>query len=194
MHETVHVRAAKWPRSAAVVTSLLAGVAACGDDPFAFDWSDSPDTVLIYSLAHPEPNLVSGYGFFQDLLVRVEAPTSTGQWDIALDTRNDELVLLPPGALGITPSARIATLENTAMDDVRRAPGDTLDYEPTNPVPVRVGTTYVIKTNRAPGSFGVSCVYHAKMEAVDIDLAGGALTFRHVTNPICNSTDLVPPD
>ncbi len=27
-----------------------------------------------------------------------------------------------------------------------------------------------------------------------IDVPGGTLTFRYVTNPICNSQDLVPPN
>ena len=56
-----------------------------------------------------------------------------------------------------------------------------------------MGSIYVIKTNRVPGSFGSTCVYYAKLEPVVIDAAGGTLTFSFITNPICNSIDLVPP-
>ncbi len=149
--------------------------------------------MVLYSLARPELNLESGFNFLQDRRVRVEAPSATGTWDVAVDTRGGALVLLPPGALGVTSTARITSLDGLSLEDVREAPSDTLVYTADQPVPVRFGTVYVVKTNRAPGSFGSSCVYHAKVEAVEIDVAGGTLTFRHVTNPVCNSRDLVPP-
>jgi hypothetical protein len=183
----------RWPAAAALLAALSMGVAACGDDPFAFNWNDAPDTVLLYSLARPELNLNSAFNFRQGLPVRVEAPTSTGVWDAALDTRGSDLVLLPPGAFGLVGSARITTLPGLALDDVTRAPSDTTVYVASNPVPVRMGTIYVIKTNRSRGSFGSSCVYYAKMEPLVIDVAGGTLTFRYVSNPVCNSLDLVPP-
>ncbi len=184
---------ARWPVVAAIAAALSVGAAGCGDDPFAFNWSDRPDTVVLYSLARPELNLESGFNFLQDRRVRVEAPSATGTWDVAVDTRGGALVLLPPGALGVTSTARITSLDGLSLEDVREAPSDTLVYTADQPVPVRFGTVYVVKTNRAPGSFGSSCVYHAKVEAVEIDVAGGTLTFRHVTNPVCNSRDLVPP-
>lgn len=126
--------------------------------------------------------------------VRIEAANATGTWDAALDTRGADLVLLPPGALGVNSSARIAALQDMSLEDVTRAPADTLVYIADEPVPVRFGTVYVVKTNRATGSFGSSCVYYAKLEPVVIDVPGGTLTFRYVTNPICNSQDLVPPN
>lgn len=184
---------ARWTGVIAMAAALSMGFAGCGNDPFAFNWDDTPDTVLLYSLARPELNLQSGFAFLQGLRIRVEAPISTGAWDAAVDTRNGEIVLLPPGALGVVSSARITTLEGMTLEDVVRAPTDTLVYTADQPVPVRPGTIYIIKTNRATGSFGTSCVYYAKMEAVTIDVAAGSLLFRHVTNPVCNSQDLVPP-
>jgi hypothetical protein len=102
-------------------------------------------------------------------------------------------VLLPPGALGVTSEARIATIEGMALEDVTEAPADTAVYVGDQPVAVAPGTVYVVKTNRVPGSFGSRCVYYAKVEAVAIDVAAGTLEFRYVTNPVCNSRDLVPP-
>lgn len=183
----------KAPRVTAVLAALSVALGACGDDPFAFNWSDVPDTTRIYSLARPELNVRSGFSFYEGRAVAIELATSTGVWDVALDTEAGSLVLLPPGALGITSRARIATLPGTAYEDVVEAPGDTLAYVANDPVPVVAGSTYVIRTNLRPGSFSATCSYYAKMEPIVIDVAGGALTFRYITSPICNSRDLIPP-
>jgi hypothetical protein len=185
----------RWRAPAAgAAAALLFALVACGDDPFSFDWSDAPDTVQIYSLARPELNLPSGFSFGQPPgSVIVERPGATGAWDVALDTRGGQLVLLPPGALGITARAGIAVLAGVAFDDVVEAPGDTLAYAKNDPVPVLAGTVYVVQTNRRPCAFGASGVYYAKMEPVAIDVAGGVLTFRYVASPICNSRRLTPP-
>lgn len=180
--------------AAAVVCALLVGLVGCGDDPFAFQWEDTPDTVLLYSLARPELNLVSGFNFREGRPVRIEAANATGNWDLAVDTRDGQLVLLPPGAFGITSRARVAPLGGVAFADVVEAPEDTVAYVADDPVPVVVGHVYVVKTNQTIGTFSSRCVYHAKMEPVVADAAGGTLIFRYVTNPVCNSRDLVPPD
>ena len=193
MNDT-RVTRSKWPGGLAAAAALLMGLVGCSGDPFAFNWNDTPDTVLLFSLARPELNLVSGFAFFQRVPIRIEAANATGTWDAALDTRGAELVLLPPGALGVTSSARITALQGMSFEDVTQAPADTMVYVADEPVPVRFGTVYVIRTNRATGSFGSSCVYYAKLEPVVIDVPGGTLTFRYVTNPICNSQDLVPPN
>jgi len=184
----------RWPRAAALIAALLVGAAACGDDPFAYDWSDTPDTVLLYSMARPELNLQSAFNFRSKLPIQVEAAASTGSWDAAVDTRGGEIVLLPPGALGVIGAARVTTLEGFALADVRKAPSDTLVYVADQPVPVAMGNVYVVKTNRSQGSYGSTCIYYAKLAPVIIDVAGGTLTFEYVANPVCNSSDLVPPN
>ncbi|MDH3272059.1 MAG: hypothetical protein OEN56_12035 [Gemmatimonadota bacterium] len=181
------------PFLAASAAAVLVASAACSDDPFAFDWNDAPDTVQLYSLARPELNLVNAFNFLQGSPVLVEAPQATGSWDVAVDTRAGEIVLLPPGALNVVGAAKIAPLEGMTLDDVTRAPADTLVYIGDKPVPVRMGTIYVVRTNRQRGAFGRLCNYYAKLEAVTIDVAGGTLTFREVTNPVCNDRDLIPP-
>lgn len=193
MHDAAHLRS-RWPCAVALGAALLMGLAACGDDPFEYDWSDIPDTVQLYSLARPEINLVSGFNFLQGRPVTVEATAATGTWDAAVDTRGGEIVLVLPGVFGVVTTARITTLEGMRIEDVTSAPSDTLVYVKDQPVPIRSGNVYVVKTNRSSGSFGSNCVYYAKLEPVTIDAAGGTLTFRYVTNPICNSLDLVPPD
>ena len=60
----------------------------------------------------------------------IESATATGTWDIALGTEGGQLVLLPPGALGVAGStARIAPLTGTTFEQVREAPSDST----TNP-------------------------------------------------------------
>lgn len=184
----------KAPQVTALVAALAVALTACGGDPFAFPWSDVPDTAQIYSLARPELNIPSGFSFYDGIAFAIEAPIATGRWDVALDTQGGELVLLPPGALGIASRARIAAYPNTAYSDVTEAPSDTLLYERDDPVSVVAGTIYIIRTSLRPGSFGSSCSYYSKMEPIVINPTDGVLTFRYVTSPICNSRDLVPPE
>lgn len=193
MHPATKMRSS-WPVTVAAGAALLIGATACTNDPFAFDWNDTPDTVVLYSLARPELNLVSAFNFFSGVPIRVEGASATGSWDAALDTQGGGLVLVPPGAFGVIGTARISTLGGMSLADVTRAPSDTLDYVANARVPIQMGNVYVIKTNRTPGSFGRNCVYYAKMEPVVVDPAGGTLTFEYVTNPVCNSLDLVPPN
>lgn len=184
----------RWPLVVALGVALPMAMVGCEDDPFAFQWDPTPDTVLLYSLQRPELNLISGFNFFKKIGVSVEDPNATGEWDVAIDTRSGAIAFVLPGSYGVSTTARIAQLEGIRFEDVTEAPSDTLVYTASDPVPVRTGTVYVVKTNRSPGSFGSSCVYYAKAEAVAIDVVEGTLLFRYVTNPICNSQDLVPPD
>ena len=181
--------------AAALLAALLVGLVACGDDPFSFDWSDAPDTVLLYSLARPELGLESGISFVPPpSMTAIESPNATGTWDLALDTQGGQLVMLPPGALGVTSRARIAALGAVDFDEVVEAPEDSLLYVADDPVPVTDAAVYVVRSNRSVSGFGSSCVYYAKVQPVTIDVAGGTLRFRYVASPICNSRDLIPPD
>ncbi len=191
--ETVH-RVRALPRVGAVTAALLMGLTACDEDPFVFRWNATPDTVRIYSLARPEPNLPSGFGFLERSLIRVETPGATGTWDVALDTENGALVLKPPGALGITARAGIASLGAVPFDDVDVAPGDTLLYELDDPVVMETGRVYAIRTNRRTGNFGSTCVYYGKLEPLTVDATAGEMEFRYVRSEVCNNRSLVPPD
>ena len=173
---------------------LSAGLGACSGDPFAFPWATDPDTVLLYSLARPELNLEAAYDFHNEKRIRVERAGATGNWDVALDTRDGQLVLLPPGALGITSKASVAVLPGVSFADVLDAPEDTAAYSRVAPVVVEMATVYVVKTSQSPGFYGNSCSYYAKLEPLVIDVEGGTLTFVVDASPICNSLRLIPPD
>lgn len=175
----------------AVATILVVGVVGC-DDPYAIDWEESPDTVLIYSLARPEMNLPSAFDFVSNVPLMVESPLSTGQWDLALDTQGGELVFLPPGALGVASSSRLAHFPNTTWDDVTQAPSDTTQYSRADPVPVRAGDIYVLRTHVSRGFYGMSCVYFGRIQPLEIDVDGGVLRFMYDVSPVCNSLRLIP--
>lgn len=172
----------------------LAGVAACGDDPFAIQWSISPDTVLLYSLDRPEIGLPSGFNFYNRARIRIEQVNATGSWDIAVGRTDGAIVLLPPGALGVEGKARIASLTGVTFDEVIEAPADTTIYTAVEPVPVQQGTVYVIRTNQNVGAFGRRCVYYAKLAPLEIDAAEGTLSFVFDASPVCNDRKLIPED
>lgn len=195
MTPTSHPTRAPWRRvSVAVAVVALASLGGCGDDPFAIRWTESPDTVLLYSLARPELNLTSGFNFNNRIPVRIEAPAATGTWDMAVDTRNGGIVLLPPGALGVTSRAGIAAVPGSSFEDVVEAPADTSLYVTKDAVPVALGTIYVVRTNQSLGAFGTRCVYYAKLEPLVADPVAGTLTFKFDSSPVCNDRRLIPPD
>lgn len=166
---------------------VILSTAACGDDPFRVDWEARPDTILLYSLARPELGLPSAFNFNRRQFVEIENPGATGNWDLALDTRDGELVFLMPGSMGIQSRARIAKLEGASFDEVRVAPADTTAYT-ENPELVEFGSIYVIQTDQTG-----QCVYYSKIEPLEADVTLGTLRLVHDGSPVCNSRDLVPP-
>ncbi len=179
---------------ALAATAVVAG--ACDDDPFGLDdWIANPTELILYSLDRPELNLPSGANLYQKFTLRLESPTASGNWDIALDTRDGHLVFLDPTSLGIEGSTvRIATFPNTSFEAVREAPSDSTRYVTDEPVPVSVNTVYVVRTNLYPGPFGQRCFFYSKLEPLVVDVEGGTVEFVVDTNPICRDRDLVPPD
>ena len=176
-----------------LVFLLLPGLWGCDDDPFKIHWSADPDTVLLYSLARPELNLISGFDFVGRAGVRIEAPSAVGQWDMAVDTQDGRVVFLPPGAVGVEGSkARIAPMGDIPFDEIRRAPRDTTLYVGDSSVPVVVGDLYVIRTRQRIGSWGTRCVYYGKMMPLAVDHEFGTVTFVYDVSPVCNDRKLVP--
>lgn len=166
----------------------------CDDDLFQVKWEVSPDTVLIYSLARPELNLLSAFDFVAEVPVPVESPNASGKWDMALDTQDGGLVFLPPGAVGISDSkARIIPMGTATFEELRQAPSDTTLYVGDRAVPVVLGNTYIIRTRQERGAYGQICVYYGKFQPLFMDAVAGTLTFMYDVSPVCNSRKLVPP-
>jgi hypothetical protein len=187
------------PLRARVVTTLaavglVASLGACGNDPFAIKWSAKPDTVTLYSLSRPDLNLQSAYDFRNRVSVVVESPSSTGRWDMAVDTRNGRIVMVPAAALGVDSRAGIVPMPDVTFDELTEAPADTSVYITDRPVPMDVGSVYVVRTRKSVGSFGSRCFYYAKMEPLSTDPEAGTLTFYFDGAHVCNDRSLIPPD
>ena len=178
---------------ALVIVVSAASLAACDDDPFALNWVANPDTVELYVLSRPETNLLSAFDFFSRIPKRLEAPTTGDLWDLTVDYQDGQFVWLPPGALGITSDAALATLQGHTFESAEEAPADTTEYVGDAPIPIRFDPIYVIRTRRHQGTFSV-CNYYGKIEVLETDSVIGTVRFQFDVNRICNSRDLVPPD
>lgn len=176
------------------IAAAFVVMVACDDDPFAIRWQIDPDTVRLYALSRPEPNLVSGFDFHPRLAVRIEAPTTGADWDLAVDVRDGQFVWLPPGALGLSSDAGVAILEGESFESATEAPEDTTLYVSDAPIPIVAGQIYVIRTRRHPGFFGTLCNYYGKIEPLATDFVSGSVYFQFDVSGACNNRDLIPPD
>ena len=175
--------------AAAFFFTSMAG--ACGDDPFAITWISTPDTTLLYSLARPELNLPTAFDLYDRLEFAVEVPGATDQWDLVVDTRDGQLVMLAPGALNITNKARITVIPGVDFEDVTEAPADTAVYTATGPLPLSVSNVYVIRTREQSTRFGF-CSLYAKMQPIELDQELQRAYFVFDNNPRCEDRSLRP--
>ena len=180
-------------RAIAPLLLLVLAASGCGSDDF-FTWTASPDTVLMYSLSRPELSLPSAFNFHDRSIVRIETLGAGFSWDIALDTRGGQLVLLAPRALGIESRARVARLPGMTFDEIIDAPEDSLLYSDTQPVALDLNSGYVVQTDLRGSPFGGSCVFYAKLQPLAIDVAVGSLEFVFDASPLCNDRRVVPPE
>jgi hypothetical protein len=176
--------------SALLMPWVLAG---CGEDPFLFRWTENPREAMLYSLDRPERNRPSAFEMLSGERVVLESAAASGRWDFALSFQNGELVFLPPRAVGVQSGAGIVAYPNTRFDELRTAPSDTTLFVTDAPVPVRMGSTYVVRTREQTGFYGERCRYYGKVQPLEVDLAQRTLLFRFDTSPDCNNPSLVPP-
>jgi hypothetical protein len=177
--------------AAAVALGLGFTTAACGDDPFQITWYNTPDTTILYSLARPELGLPSAFDFLDRTRFVVEDAGSTNAWDVAVDTRDGRLALVPPGALGIVNEARVTVIEDVRYEEVTEAPADTTLYTATEPVFLELGNVYVVRTREQSSAFGF-CLFYAKMEPLELDLELQSVRFVFDNNPVCDDRNLQP--
>jgi hypothetical protein len=172
---------------------LTVPLAACGDDPFLLRWQENPREAVLFSLDRPELNRPQAFDLLQARRVIVQSVEEEGRWDFAVDRVNGEMVFLPPRALGVSSQAALVPLPGTAFADVREAPADTAVYISREPVPIRQGTLYVVRTHQQTGPWGQRCFYYGKVEPLEIDDAQGTVRFLFDVSPDCNNRRLVPP-
>lgn len=177
--------------AAALGAVTLAG---CNDNTGPTPWSVVPDTVTLYSLSRPEHFGLPAAFDFSSLggstrAVVVEAPTSTGQWDIAVVDGTAELELAPAGIFdGITATPAIVPITGQTFEELAKAPSDEKLYNDAAAVSAAPGLLYVIRSRQVS-----RCIYYAKLETLSQDLVAGTLTFRYMANVNCNDRSLIPP-
>ena len=177
---------------ALLVASVL-GLAACGENIFDVKWvNPSVQTVLLYSLAHPEINRPSGYDFVNRFPVEIHQPGATGLWDLLVDAEDGKLVFVPPAAIGLESEVMILEMPGVAFEDLLEAPADSTLYTRDKSVPIEVGNVYVLRTHVGPSDFGVPCLFWGKIETTEVDLAAGTVVFIYDVSPLCDDRGLVP--
>jgi hypothetical protein len=173
-------------------------IAAC-DDPFGpAMWNATPDTLLMYSASRAEHlgrasalDITSPTG---PLPLPLEAPGVTGNWDIALTDLDGGLALVPASAFeGLESRARVGVEPDSELADVTQAPRDTASFT-VEPLPLREGDVYLIRSRRASCGGGTSGYRYGKLRPVAIDQTAGTLQFEIVVNPFCDNRSFVPPE
>ena len=181
-------------RSLGIIVLLpsLIATAACGRDPFALEWIASADTVRLYAISRPEPNVETGFDFGARHAVRIEAPATTSAWDLAVDVEGGRAVFLTPGFFGVDSDAALVELPDENFDDIEEAPEDDDVYIEDQAVPVNIGSLYVVRTRRLRSNYGQLCNHYAKMVPLDVDRVERTVVFVFDTNGICNSRKMQP--
>lgn len=179
-------------RAAPTLLFLTLLTAGCGEDPFVIQWEERPEESFLYSLDREEMFRPTAFNIVQRQQVILEAGDADGAWDFAVDREGGALVLLPPRMLGLFGGAGIAPIRNARFQDVTEAPDSPTAYVEEEPVPVELGTVYVIRSREQRGIYGESCNYFGKIQALNIDLAAGILYFVHDVSPVCNDPSLIP--
>jgi hypothetical protein len=177
-----------------ILLVVVVSTIACEDDLGLDEWSARPDTVTLYSLSRPDLiNQPSAYDFVNHLVVRVESPSATGTWDVALRDEGNGLALVPAGGFqGLSSRAALSVITNRTFEELREAPEDTARFT-SGPVVVQAGQVLAVRTRRAGCAFTTS-VRYGKIKIIDVNPAAGTVRFAAIVNPFCNDRSLIPPN
>lgn len=167
-------------------------IAACEENLGLDDWTALPDTTVIYSLSRTDLlGRPSAYDFINHVLVRVESPSATGAWDVALRDEGGQLALVPASAFqGQNSRAALAIITGQTFESLKEAPDDTARYS-SAPVLVQPGQLLVVRTRRASCGFS-NAVRFGKIKIIDVNATAGTVRFESIVNPFCNDRSLEP--
>ena len=177
-----------------LLCALAVSMTACDEDLGLDEWNATPDTVTLYSLSRPEfINQPSAFDFINHIGMRVESPTSTGNWDVALLDQGTGLALVPAGGFeGQSSRAALSVITGATFEELEEAPEDTTRFS-SNPVALSPGQVLAVRTRRAPCAFSNS-VRYGKVKIIDVNATAGTVRFETIVNPFCNDRSLIPPE
>ena len=151
------------------------------------------NSVTLFSAAREDLfRMPSAIDFFRFQVRPIEHQLATGDgWDVALTEVGSEFGLAAPGVFpGLeSMNAGIAVFSGKTLEEVERAPAESSAYADTEPVPLRLGDVYVIRSRRLQG-----CTVYAKIQAVELDPTVGSVVFEYIVNPNCADRNLVRRD
>jgi hypothetical protein len=177
-----------------VICAAALPLVACDEELGPDGWTDAPDTTVIYSLSRVELiGQPSAYDFINHVVLRVESPSATNNWDVAVRDEGGQLALVPAGGFqGQVSRAGLARITNQTFEQLAEAPGDTAAFS-SAPAIVQPGQVYAVRTRRTACAFSTS-VRYGKIRIISVDQAAGTLTFESVVNPFCNDRSLIAPE
>jgi len=176
---------------ATAAACLLAVFAAACDDtgliPASFP--NTVDTVTLYALRGTPIPTTSAF----DIAFGIAARTDAGEaFDFAFDIDTlGAAVVLPAGALGLTPQAGLQFSDKT-FDEIDEAPYD--DYVVDSVLTVTVGDVFIGRSRNTSGN----CFYlgslprYGKFHVLDIDTPNRTLTLEFLVNANCGYRKLEP--
>lgn len=179
----------------AVLALALGGATACGSD-INTDWPrpSEPRDISLYDLVSgpidrsSALNVVSGRSRGFPTAIRVDAIET---WDVAFAVLDGEPVWLPRGFFeGFEPSSGILETDRD-FDALTEAPEDRELYEAEDPVPMKEGFTYLIRSRSDP-ALSLPCRIYAKVRVDTILEDPARVDFVILWNPNCDNRNLTP--
>ena len=168
-----------------MLLSSAAVTTACEDELLFPEMDVIADTVVLYSAARENlTGLPAAFNFVTLQRIPIEVAGASGQWDVMLTEQNGQLVFVPAGAIPeLAALAEITVVEGTSFDALTRAPSGN-DVYVTEPVSVRSGVVYVVRTRSSP------CTLYAKFRVLAADADDGNVRFEFLQNPNCGNRAL----
>jgi hypothetical protein len=165
-------------------------LSACEDTGFLPDVFLSKDTVTLglpgselpSALDIARPSIVAA------LLVRPEALSSAGEWDLGLRRSGAVFSLRPNEATGAGVRGAGIAVSPTPFETAEEAPRATSAYS-TVALPLTVGTTYFSRSRQFAVGVG-ACVRYAKIKVLALDQAAGTAQLALVINENCDDERL----
>jgi len=112
-------------------------------------------------------------------------------WDLAVRMRDGQVVLLPSGAPGYNTRAGVfGPVQGETFESLRDVPPGARFRTDTVAV-MQPGALYVVRSREFSTGFG-GCLQYAKLQALSVDAASGAVRVQVATNEQCYDTRLVP--
>jgi len=164
--------------------------AACGssNDPIILPLPSEPSEADLVNFSGDD--LLDPSAF--DILDALDARTDqTPGWDFVFQVGPDTTTLRPRS--DVTTDSASSGLQQVpvSFEELTQAPSD--GYVTEEPVPVKVGDVLAGRSRRDP-TFSVRCLRYGKFEVLAIDVVAGTVTLKHLVNPNCEQTGLLPGD